>query len=212
MSNRPCPTQQAITAVWSSSSASRNGSAARPAPATASSARCAGIGISLRTPSSCRVSCVAELAERRHRDGLAQAIAAREHSRKRQGEADREGCGDAVGACRSSKHGSFLRTDLYQRSIPDDSPEAGATRVPRRAGCRVDAPMLRQHDDPAAKTGKSDREDSEAAEAQQRSSPSGKVVYKAILNEAEEELERPSSALFWSGLAAGLSMGFSLVA
>jgi formate/nitrite transporter FocA (FNT family) len=49
-------------------------------------------------------------------------------------------------------------------------------------------------------------------EAHQRSAPSGKVVYKAILKEAEDELERPSSALFWSGLAAGLSMGFSPVA
>jgi formate/nitrite transporter FocA (FNT family) len=49
-------------------------------------------------------------------------------------------------------------------------------------------------------------------EAQHRSAPSGKVVYKAILKEADGELERPSAALFWSGLAAGLSMGFSLVA
>jgi formate/nitrite transporter FocA (FNT family) len=49
-------------------------------------------------------------------------------------------------------------------------------------------------------------------EARHRSSPSGKVVYKAILNEAEEELERANAALFWSGLAAGLSMGFSVVA
>src|SRR4051812_28094883 len=48
-------------------------------------------------------------------------------------------------------------------------------------------------------------------EAEERSSPSGKIVYKAILKEADDELERPSSALFWSGLAAGLSMGFSLV-
>ena len=49
-------------------------------------------------------------------------------------------------------------------------------------------------------------------EGRQRRAPSGKVVYKAILAEGEDELERPSSALFWSGLAAGLSMGFSLVA
>jgi formate-nitrite transporter family protein len=49
-------------------------------------------------------------------------------------------------------------------------------------------------------------------EAHERSAPSGKVVYKAILAEAEDELERASSALFWSGLAAGLSMGFSLAA
>src|SRR4051812_14980177 len=48
-------------------------------------------------------------------------------------------------------------------------------------------------------------------EVQERASPSGKIVYKAILHEADEELKRPSAALFWSGLAAGLSMGFSLV-
>jgi len=52
----------------------------------------------------------------------------------------------------------------------------------------------------------------EQEEAEQRSAPSGKVVYKAILKEGEEELSRPSSALFWSGLAAGLSMGFSMIA
>jgi formate/nitrite transporter FocA (FNT family) len=49
-------------------------------------------------------------------------------------------------------------------------------------------------------------------EALERAAPSGKIVYRAILAEGEEELERPSSALFWSGLAAGLSMGFSLIA
>jgi len=57
-----------------------------------------------------------------------------------------------------------------------------------------------------------DRSKQVEREAEERSAPSGKVVYKAILGEAEDELERPSSALFWSGLAAGLSMGFSLIA
>lgn len=52
----------------------------------------------------------------------------------------------------------------------------------------------------------------EAEEADERSSPSGRIVYKAILKEGEEELLRPPSALFWSALAAGLSMGFSLFA
>src|SRR3954471_20221890 len=56
------------------------------------------------------------------------------------------------------------------------------------------------------------KQDQHDQEAQERSSPSGKVVYHAVLKEGEDELERPSSALFWSGLAAGLSMGFSLVA
>ena len=52
----------------------------------------------------------------------------------------------------------------------------------------------------------------EAEEAESRRSPSGRIVYKAILKEGEEELTRPPSALFWSALAAGLSMGFSLFA
>ena len=52
----------------------------------------------------------------------------------------------------------------------------------------------------------------EEQEAELRKSPGGKVVYKAVLKEADEELARHTSALFWSGLAAGLSMGFSLLA
>ena len=48
-----------------------------------------------------------------------------------------------------------------------------------------------------------------ADEAEERSSPSGHIVYEAILKEGEDELERPTSALLYSGLAAGLSMGFS---
>src|SRR4051812_14921764 len=48
-------------------------------------------------------------------------------------------------------------------------------------------------------------------EVEERKSPSGAIVYSSILSEAREELRRPSSALFWSGLAAGLSMGFSVL-
>ncbi|HVS72118.1 MAG TPA: formate/nitrite transporter family protein [Phycisphaerae bacterium] len=48
------------------------------------------------------------------------------------------------------------------------------------------------------------------AKVDKRKSPSGKILYGAIVAEAEEELDRPSSGLFWSGLAAGLSMGFSI--
>lgn len=38
------------------------------------------------------------------------------------------------------------------------------------------------------------------------------IVYETIRREGEEEFKRPSAALAWSGLAAGLSMGFSFVA
>ncbi len=55
-------------------------------------------------------------------------------------------------------------------------------------------------------------EQKDKEEAEQRSTASAHVVHEAILMEGREELERPTSALAWSGLAAGLSMGFSLVA
>ncbi len=49
-------------------------------------------------------------------------------------------------------------------------------------------------------------------EAEDRTSTSVVVVHEAIRYDGEEELKRPASALAWSGLAAGMSMGFSLVA
>ncbi|MGI8748326.1 MAG: formate/nitrite transporter family protein [Deinococcus sp.] len=55
-------------------------------------------------------------------------------------------------------------------------------------------------------------EETEAAEARERQTISPAVVHETIRLEGEEELKRPLSALGWSGLAAGLSMGFSLVA
>ncbi len=52
----------------------------------------------------------------------------------------------------------------------------------------------------------------EDEEVEERSSTKGRIVYKAVQKEGEDELERTNSALAWSGLAAGLSMGFSLMA
>jgi formate-nitrite transporter family protein len=48
-------------------------------------------------------------------------------------------------------------------------------------------------------------------EVEERTAPAGEIVYHAIYREGEHELERGSRELMWSGLAAGLSMGFSLV-
>jgi len=52
----------------------------------------------------------------------------------------------------------------------------------------------------------------ETRDAARRSAPRAAVVFEAIRLEAVEELARPNSALFWSGIAAGLSMGFSFIA
>ena len=52
----------------------------------------------------------------------------------------------------------------------------------------------------------------EEKQVQERVAIGAHVVHETIRREGEEELKRSSSALAWSGLAAGLSMGFSLVA
>lgn len=49
-------------------------------------------------------------------------------------------------------------------------------------------------------------------EIQSRTAPPGNVVYEAIYREGEHELERGTTALGLSGLAAGLSMGTSFLA
>lgn len=48
-------------------------------------------------------------------------------------------------------------------------------------------------------------------QADERQSPSAKAIHDTIFMEADSELARPTSSLFWSGLAAGLSMGFSMI-
>jgi formate/nitrite transporter FocA (FNT family) len=52
----------------------------------------------------------------------------------------------------------------------------------------------------------------EEQQVQKRVAISAHVVHETIRREGEEELQRPASALAWSGFAAGLSMGFSLIA
>src|SRR4051812_36101635 len=51
----------------------------------------------------------------------------------------------------------------------------------------------------------------EAEQVMKRTGVRPHVVHEAIRREGELELRRPAGALAWSALAAGLSMGFSLV-
>jgi formate/nitrite transporter FocA (FNT family) len=60
--------------------------------------------------------------------------------------------------------------------------------------------------------GKPKLTEQEQKDVEERSAPRTEVVYEAIREEGEGELKRSSAALAWDGLAAGLSMGFSLVA
>jgi formate-nitrite transporter family protein len=52
----------------------------------------------------------------------------------------------------------------------------------------------------------------EKKQVEERTAIGAHVVYEAIRREGEEELQRRASALAWSALAAGLSMGFSFIA
>lgn len=54
--------------------------------------------------------------------------------------------------------------------------------------------------------------EAEVQEASRRVSPRAAIVFETVRREGEQELSRPNAALAFSGLAAGLSMGFSLVA
>lgn len=54
-------------------------------------------------------------------------------------------------------------------------------------------------------------EERKEKEIVERTSPPGDVVYEAIFREGEHELERNWAELALSGLAAGLSMGFSML-
>ncbi|HLH15863.1 MAG TPA: formate/nitrite transporter family protein [Bryobacteraceae bacterium] len=68
------------------------------------------------------------------------------------------------------------------------------------------------HRDAPPQGADSELSERELEEAEERSSVRAHVVHEAVRREGEAELRRPSTALAWSGLAAGLSMGFSLIA
>lgn len=57
-----------------------------------------------------------------------------------------------------------------------------------------------------------DLDEDERKNAQEEQSLDAKTTHEVIRLEGERELERSNGALAWSGLAAGLAMGFSLVA
>jgi formate/nitrite transporter FocA (FNT family) len=48
--------------------------------------------------------------------------------------------------------------------------------------------------------------DAEEQEAEERSAPRARVVHEAVIKQGEDELERPTGSLFWSGLAAGIAI------
>jgi len=56
------------------------------------------------------------------------------------------------------------------------------------------------------------REEKEEKDVIERSAPRTPVIYEVVRIHGEEEMSRPAISLWWSGMAAGLSISFSLLA
>ena len=52
----------------------------------------------------------------------------------------------------------------------------------------------------------------EIADVEELSTPRTPVIYEVVRRMGDEEMERPATSLWWSGVAAGLSISFSLLA
>lgn len=72
--------------------------------------------------------------------------------------------------------------------------------------------MSERHDDEDRPGNAADLDQDEQKNAREEQSLDAKTTHEVIRLEGERELERSTGALAWSGLAAGLAMGFSLVA
>lgn len=67
-------------------------------------------------------------------------------------------------------------------------------------------------DQPAAEPRNRRTTPKEAGEVDDRSSPRTPVIYEIVRRLGEEEMSRPMTSLWWSGVAAGLSISFSFLA
>jgi formate/nitrite transporter FocA (FNT family) len=79
--------------------------------------------------------------------------------------------------------------------------------------------QLDQNDKPTIRTGGAHASqptgeitEREVEDIEERSSPRTPVIYEIVRRLGEEEMARPALSLWWSGVAAGLSISFSLLA
>jgi formate/nitrite transporter FocA (FNT family) len=71
--------------------------------------------------------------------------------------------------------------------------------VPTPCACRTSGRQVIDGDEPQLS-------ENERQEVEERSPPKAKVVHAAVVQQGEDELERPLSSLFWSGVAAGFGI------
>jgi formate/nitrite transporter FocA (FNT family) len=65
---------------------------------------------------------------------------------------------------------------------------------------------------PGARQGSGNFSDKEHEDVEERSGPSTPVIYETVRRLGDEEMQRPVTSLWWSGVAGGLSIAFSLLA
>jgi formate-nitrite transporter family protein len=82
--------------------------------------------------------------------------------------------------------------------------------MPPHQAVADDARTDERHEPPPGQG--ADLDEKEKQKADEEESLNASITYEVIRREGEKELERSPQALAWSGLAAGLSMGFILVA
>ena len=71
-------------------------------------------------------------------------------------------------------------------------------------------PALRETSEPSDERGATGFTQREIEDVEERSSPRTPVIYEIVCRLGEEEMVRPVTSLWWSGVAAGLSISFSL--
>jgi formate-nitrite transporter family protein len=69
----------------------------------------------------------------------------------------------------------------------------------------------RDEEQPPSGRGPAPISDQEADDVEEMSSPRTPVIYEIARKLGDEEMDRPAISLWWSGLAAGLSISFSLL-
>lgn len=106
-----------------------------------------------------------------------------------------------------------MRSHAFSEGVLHDSPGAGRRSKPLDWRWQIERVMLASSTNPKAIVEGPESPISTFSEAQklrERVAIGAQVVYEAVRLEGEDEMKRPAVALAWSGLAAGLSMVFSL--
>jgi formate-nitrite transporter family protein len=88
-----------------------------------------------------------------------------------------------------------------------------ASRQPRRKkDDEPDEPARGRNDTDERASNQGGVTDREVEDIEERSVPRTPVIYEIVRRLGEEEMARPVTSLWWSGVAAGLSISFSLLA